>query len=113
VKLLITAALIICASAIGQDATSELKHTVVPLNGTRWVSAAAVSVERTGDYPGVVSLKGKVEMKVPVCVPAGKDYGRTCDGEMVVRADEARVREDTGEIEANGHVVITQLQPKN
>ncbi len=94
----------------GQDVSSDLKHVIVPLNGTRWVSMAAFSIERVREYPSVVRLKGKVEMKVPVCVSAGTDSKRICDGEMIVRADEAQVREDTGEIEANGQVIVTPLQ---
>jgi hypothetical protein len=113
VKLAVSAGVLFCAAialltlAKAQNVNSELKHVVVPLNSTRWVSLAALEVERGVEYPSVVTLKGNVEMKVPVCVSDGTTFGRICDGQMIVRADEARVHEDTGEIEAHGTVIIT------
>jgi len=113
VKLAVSAGIVISAAialltlAKAQNLNSELKHVIVPLNSTRWVSLAAVNIERGVEYPSVVSLKGNVEMKVPVCVSDGTEFGRICDGQMIVRADEAQVHEDTGEIEAHGTVVIT------
>lgn len=96
---------------MGQGATSEQKHVTIPtLNGNLPVRASALNIERGVHYPSIVELKGKVEIQTPVCVPAGKDSKLTCDGEMIVRADEAKLHEDTGEIEAKGTVVVTPLR---
>lgn len=114
-KLLVVAGLVLCASIAltGQDVISGLKHMVTaPLNGNRAVALAALSIERGVEYPSIVELKGNAEIKTPVCLPVGKQSKLVCDGEMIVRADEVRFHEDTGEIEANGHVIVTPLQHK-
>jgi hypothetical protein len=93
--------------------TSEQKHmTAAPLNGNRPVALTARSIERGVKYPSIVELKGNVEIKTPVCLPIGNQGKLICDGEMIVRADEVRFHEDTGEIEANGHVIVTPLRHK-
>jgi len=119
VKLLVSAGIVACASitlltsATGQDATSEQKHlTVAPLNGNRAVTLTALSIDRGVEYPSVVRLKGNVEIKTPVCLPVGEKGEVICDGEMIVRADEAQFHEDTGEIESNGHVTVMPLRHK-
>jgi hypothetical protein len=97
--------------AIGQDAAPEMKHVIVPgPNGNRSVSLAALNIERGVEYPTVVKLSGNVEIKTPVCLPAGKKGAMLCDGYMVVHADEAQFHEDTGQIEAQGNVTVTPLQ---
>jgi hypothetical protein len=119
VKLLISAGVVACASialltfATGQDMPSEQKHlTIAPLNGNRAVALTALSIERGVEYPSVIRLKGNVEIKTPVCLPVGKKSELICDGEMIVRADEAQFHEDTGEIQPIGHVTVMPLRHK-
>ena len=115
--------LVVCAMAIavtfigsvrlimGQGSASEQKHLTVPtLNGRFPVQASALSIERGVTYPSIVEMKGNVEIKTPVCLPVGKGGKLICDGEMIVRADEAKLHEDTGEIEAKGSVFVTPLR---
>jgi hypothetical protein len=74
---------------------------------------AALNIETGVDYPTVVRLSGKVEIKTPVCTPASKNGANTvCEGYTVVRADEVLFHEDTGQIEAHGNVAVTPLQHK-
>ena len=90
---------------------AELKHvTTTPLNAMRPASMAAISIERGTQYPSVIRLKGSVEIKTPVCLPVGKNGAPVCDGDMIVRSDEAEYHEDTGEIQAHGNVQITPLR---
>jgi hypothetical protein len=119
VKLPISAGVAACASialltlATGQDMTSEQKHlTIAPQNGNRAVALTALSIERGVAYPSVIRLKGNVEIKTPVCLPVGKKGELICDGEMIVRADEAQFHEDTGEIQPSGHVTVMPLRHK-
>jgi len=116
-KLRLSAGIPICASvalltlAIAQDLAPEQKHLSIPtLNGRRPVSISALNIERGVEYPAIIRLTGKVEIKTPVCLPTGKNGSMVCDGEMIVRADEAQLHEDTGQIEAQGNVVVTPLQ---
>ena len=98
--------------ATGQEnRTSQQKHLIVaPLNGSRSVSLEAVNIERGVEYPSVVKLKGSVQIKTPVCLPVGQQGSLVCDGQMVVRAEEAEFDENTGEIQAHGDVRVTPLQ---
>jgi hypothetical protein len=62
----------------------------------------AQSIERSPHFPGIVQLRGRVEIttKIGVSVaPVGLMI-------MVVHADEADYHEDTGEIEARGSVQV-------
>ena len=106
--------LLLCIIAVptkAQENPAELKHfTAAPLNGSRPVSLTAFSIEHGLEYPRVISMKGRVEIKTPVCLPVGKKGASVCDGEMVVHADEAEFHEDTGEIQARGNVQITPLR---
>lgn len=96
---------------MGQGTTSEEKHLTVPtLNGKFPVRLSALNVQRGVRYPSVVQMKGNVEIQTPVCLPVGEGGKFICDGEMIVRADEAKLHEDTGEIEATGKVVVTPLR---
>ena len=112
--IVLTCALLLGSMApqmIAQEAQpAGLKHIqTAPMNGSRPVSLAALSIEHATQYPGVILLKGNVEIKSLVCLPVGKNRSSICDGEMVVRADEAEFHEDTGEIKAQGNVKITPL----
>ena len=119
-KLAITAALwsllttsILPALAQDQaDQLSQVKHlTVYPVNGFRPVHLSALSIQRGAQYPSPVELKGDVEIRTRVCIMQGKTVNKkgalVCDGETVIRADEAVFHEDTGAIEAQGKVTVT------
>jgi len=115
VKRLVSIGILACSLittlAEGQDMASDSKHlTVVPLTAHRPVVLTANTIERGISYPSVVILKGDVEIKTPVCLPVGKKGKMICDGEMIVRADEAEFHEDTGKVEAHGNVAVTPLR---
>jgi hypothetical protein len=94
-----------------QNQTAEMKHlSAAPLNANRPVSLEALNIERGVEYPSVVRLKGNVLIKTPVCLPVGPQATHVCDGQMIVRADEAEFDEKTGEIRPHGNVVVTPLQ---
>jgi hypothetical protein len=66
----------------------ELKHMMgVAVNGVRPATLTAFEIERGGEYPAAIHLKGAVEIKSPVCLPVGKRGNLICDGEMIVKAD--------------------------
>jgi hypothetical protein len=93
-----------------QNNASDQKHVIIaPQNANRSVQMEALSIERGLPYPSVVTLKGNVSIKTPVCLPVGKQDTDVCDGYMIVRADEAEFDERTGEIRPHGNVVITPL----
>ena len=104
----------VCLSlATGQQSreSSELKHLMAsPVNSMRPVSLAALAIERGVEYPSVVKLKGDVRIDTPVCLPVGIRRSLVCDGKMIVRADQAEFDEKTGEIRAQGNIVVTPLQ---
>jgi hypothetical protein len=121
-KLAITAAvwgLVIAAipSASSQDQTpqlSQIKHLVVfPVGGIRPVRVSGLNIQRGLEYPSVVELKGNVEIRTRVCVMQSKAATNrgalVCDGETVLRADEAVFHEDTGTIEAQGKVTVVTV----
>lgn len=87
----------------------QLKHLSVPTttNG-KPLAVAALEVERGFPYPSVIHLKGAVEIRTPVCVLTGAGTALSCAGYLVLRADEADLREQTGEVEARGHVTLTR-----
>jgi hypothetical protein len=88
-----------------------MKHLTVFLQGGRGsTTLSALSIEREAQYPGVVSLKGNVEIRTPVCLPVGKAHAPVCDGYMIVHADEAEFHEDSGQIEARGNTVVIPLR---
>ncbi len=94
-----------------ETANAELKHIMATaMNGGRGARLSAQNIERGVTYPSVIELRGKVEIKVPVCLPVGKDSALVCDGEMVVTADQAEFYEDTGAIDAHGKVSVTPLR---
>jgi lipopolysaccharide assembly outer membrane protein LptD (OstA) len=105
------AALVFCTLAVtAQDyPTDQLKRLSVPtLTSVRPVSVVALHIERTPEYPSIVHLKGSVEIKMPVCVAAGRVNAHLCDGYVVLHADEADFHEDSGQIDARGNVTVTR-----
>jgi len=81
--------------AVAQDesarATSaELKHLLAtgPDRGAR---LSALSIERGADYPSIIELRGKAEVRT---------------GCMLLTADEVDYHESSGEIEPRGHVHV-------
>ena len=109
--LVITLIALFLSPATGQQNDApEKKHIVAsPQNATRSVTMEARSIERGLPYPSVITLKGEVVIKTPVCLPVSQRSGIVCDGHMIVRADEAEVDEKTGEIRPHGNVVITPI----
>lgn len=88
------------------DPAREIKHLWVPTStSVRPSSVSAAEVEREGDYPAVIHLKGRVEIKTPVCVGGPQD-SQICDGYVVLHADAAAFHEDSGQIEARGNVTV-------
>ena len=68
------AALGICTLTLAaQDyPAGQLKRLSVPIaTSPSPLSVAALEIEREGDYPAILHLKGSVEIKTPVCVNAG------------------------------------------
>ena len=87
----------------------EIKHLWVPTStSVRPSSISAAEVDREGNYPAIIHLKGSVEIKTPVCVEGGTQNGQICDGYVVLRADAADFHEDSGQIEARGSVTVTR-----
>jgi hypothetical protein len=99
----------LCFSCVARG--QEQKHMVtVAVTGGRPTTLTALEIERVGQYPSAVHLKGAVEIKSPVCLPLGKRGELQCDGEMILRADEATFHEDSGQIEARGAVTVIPLR---
>ncbi len=106
----ISAVAAVCALSIAaQDQPgSQRKHlSVATLAGVRPISLSAVEIERGRQYPGIIHLKGRVEIRTPVCLATGANAAQTCDGYFVLRAEEADFHEDTGRIAARGEVEVT------
>jgi lipopolysaccharide assembly outer membrane protein LptD (OstA) len=87
----------------------QLKHLSVPTStNAPPIRVAALGIEREGDYPAIIHLKGSVEIKTPVCTKEGQGSVLNCDGYVVLRADQADLQEDSGQIEARGSVRVTR-----
>ena len=87
----------------------QMKHLSVPTTtNPQPLAVAALEIERGFPYPSVIHLKGKVEIKTPVCIATGAGNALRCNGYVVLRADEADLREESGEIEARGKVTVTR-----
>jgi len=100
------AAMALAVSA--QDRPAALKHLEVPIaTSLRPFHVAALEVVRELPYPAVMHLKGNVEIKMPVCTNIGPGKGFSCAGYVVLRADQADLHEDSGQIEASGNVRVT------
>jgi hypothetical protein len=52
-------------------------------------------------------LKGNVQIIKPFCLPAAGGGALVCEEAMVLQADEADYREDTGAITPRGNVHVT------
>jgi lipopolysaccharide assembly outer membrane protein LptD (OstA) len=108
---LATAAVLLCALGYAaQDNPSDpRKHISIPTTtNVRPVLATAAEIERGTEYPSIIHLRGNVEIRTPMCVATGPGTALSCGGYVVVRADRADVKEDTGDIEATGNVRITR-----
>lgn len=85
----------------------ERKHLSVPIpSSAQPLVVAAIEIDREGQYPSVVHLKGDVEIRIPVCIVTGPGTVQRCAGEIIFRADEADLHEDTGQIESKGAVSV-------
>jgi hypothetical protein len=105
------AALLTCAwSLTAQDPPAgQLMRLSVPTASTlRPVSVTALNIERGPDYPSIIHLKGSVEIKTPICVLTGPNNEQSCSGYVVLRADEADLHEESGQIDARGNVTVTR-----
>jgi hypothetical protein len=105
------AVLAVCTLALtAQDyPAGQLKRLSVPTTtNVNPISVAALGIEREGQYPGIIHLKGSVEIKTPVCVKAGQGSALFCDGYVVLHADQADFHEGSGQTEARGNVTVTR-----
>jgi hypothetical protein len=93
----------------GAAAGQQLHVTVPTPDSPQPVTVSANSIIRDMPYPSVLHLKGNVEIKMPVCIPA-KGSAMVCDGYMTLTADEADFNENTGKIDARGSVSVTPLR---
>jgi hypothetical protein len=79
----------------------EVKHLTVPTTtSVRPLAVAALEVARDLPRNSVIHLKGSVEIKTPVCLEAGPNNAQQCSGYVVLRADEADLNEETGQVDA-------------
>ncbi len=101
---------------IAQDRPAGLKHlTVHTSTSLRPVDVAALEIVRDIPYNSIDHLRGSVEIKTPVCIQQHDATNRsdstnqwTCDGFVVLHADQADFHEDSGQIEASGNVRVTR-----
>ena len=93
----------------------QVKHLSVPaLTSLRPLSVSAMDITKDLPYPSVIHLKGNVEIRTPVCLATAENpAGWSCDGSVVLRADEADLHEDTGEIDARGNVRVTRERSRD
>ena len=111
VTLLIAVCLIYILPCVSQESDGGKKSlSIATANGARPVSVTAMNISRGPQYPSAVQLSGNVEIRTPVCLPVGPNGSSVCDGEMILRADQAVLHEDTGEIEGSGSVRVTPLR---
>jgi len=104
-------AALVCAVVLsGQNyPAGQRKHLSVPITSSAQpLVVAANEIDRRVQYPSVIHLKGDVEIRMPVCVATGPGAEQHCAGEIVFRADEADLHEETGQIEAKGAVKVTR-----
>ena len=85
----------------------QMKRLSVPTKtSVNPISVAALAIEREGDYPAIIHLKGNVEIKTPVCVKPGQGSLLHCDGYIVLHADQADFHEGSGQVDARGNVTV-------
>jgi hypothetical protein len=99
--LIVAIAAISLPSAIGQD---QLHQNI------SGVSLTAASMQRDmspATFTPTIQLKGNVEIRKPLCARVGRKRSLVCEAEMVLHADEAEYRADTGEIIPNGNVRVS------
>lgn len=77
--------------ATGQEQKIAVQKLHLLVTGPGGGRVSALSIERGVRYPSVIHLKGDVEIR---------------RSGMILRADEADYDEDTGEVEARGHVRV-------
>ena len=77
--------------AMCQDQKAAPRKLHVMVTGPGGGRVSALSIERGVRYPSVIHLKGDVEIR---------------RSGMILHADEADYYEDTGEVEARGHVRV-------
>ena len=103
----------LAALAIGTLAAQELKHLTVPTNTSlRALGVTAREVVRNLPHDAIIHLKGAVEIRTPVCTRAEPNNAMNCEGAVVLRADEADLNEETGQIDARGNVTVTREPEK-
>jgi hypothetical protein len=111
-KLFVTLCGVAWLLAYSAAAQEPLHLAVAPVNALRPVLMSAISIERGVDYPSAIELKGRVEVRIPVCIATSKSATKkthVCDGETVLHADEATFHEDSGRVEARGNVTVTPV----
>lgn len=101
----IVAATAFCVLAL--FAQDEPKHLAVAGSRELPMTVKADQIERGASYPSTIHLKGNVEVRTGVCVRTEPGHSLSCNGYTVLRADEADVDEDSGAVEARGHVRMT------
>lgn len=90
---------------LGQGLCQDNKQQPLHLNATGPLGAVALTadrIERTPSYPGVIQLRGHVEIRTKTVV----QHSPVSLMIMIVSADEADYHEDTSEIEARGKVRV-------
>jgi|KBSMisStaDraftv2_1062788.scaffolds.fasta_scaffold2571071_1 hypothetical protein len=105
------AALAICTLPLAAQnyPPGQIKRLSVPIaTSPAPLSVAALEIEREGEYPAILHLKGRVEIKTPVCVNTGPGNAMHCAGYVVLHADTADFHEDSGQTEARGNVTVTR-----
>ena len=108
-KLWFAALTVSAAALVAQSPPVEVKHLTVPDSTEgRAPVVSALEIVRDLPYNGIDHLKGDVEIKTPVCVSIGPNHEWTCNGFVVLRAEQAVYHEDTGQIEASGDVRVTR-----
>lgn len=88
--------------------SQEAKTLVVPLANTRGLTVTAQEILRETPYPATIHAKGNVEIRSPFCVRTYPGNALTCEGYLVIHADQADIHEATGQIDPQGHVTITR-----
>ncbi len=96
-------------SAISQEnPAGELRHMQFSSPSGNRIAISAMSMtqqESAGKTAHVIRLKGNVEVRITVCRANGTST--SCDGSVVIKADEADYNVDSGEVEPRGNVRVT------